>query len=46
MQQLNLPTYQFRIQIVEGKQKIFDQWRKKFVVLTNEEWVRQNFIRF
>ena len=46
MQQLNLPAYQFRIQMVDGKQQIFDQWRKKFVALTPEEWVRQNFIRY
>ncbi|MCB2221397.1 MAG: type I restriction enzyme HsdR N-terminal domain-containing protein [Bacteroidetes bacterium] len=46
MDKLNLPTYQFRIQTVDGKQRIFDRWRKKFVALTPEEWVRQNFIRY
>ena len=28
------------------KTKIFDEIRKKFLVLTPEEWVRQNFIKF
>lgn len=30
----------------KGKQHIFDSLRKKFVVLTPEEWVRQNFIQY
>lgn len=46
MQKLNLPEYSFRTKIEGGKQFIFDSIRKKFVVLTPEEWVRQNFIRY
>lgn len=46
MQQLNLPTYQFKIKSSENKQLIFDKIRKKNVVLTPEEWVRQNFINY
>lgn len=46
MWQLNLPEYKFRIKIQNNKQYIFDNLRKKFVVLTPEEWVRQHFIRF
>lgn len=46
MLQLNLPLYSFRIKIQNNKQYIFDNQRKKFVVLTPEEWVRQNFIRY
>ncbi|MCF6333245.1 MAG: type I restriction enzyme HsdR N-terminal domain-containing protein [Draconibacterium sp.] len=46
MQKLNLPEYTFRTKIEEGKQLIFDSIRKKFVVLTPEEWVRQNFIQY
>ena len=43
---LNLPTYNHRI-IQDGKKtKIFDQVRKKFLVLTPEEWVRQNFVQY
>ncbi len=44
MQILNLPSYQFRIRQSDDKREIFDDIRKKFVALTPEEWVRQNFI--
>jgi len=43
---LNLPEFEFRIIDKDGKKLIFDSSRKKFVVLTPEEWVRQNFVRF
>jgi len=46
MQKLNLPEYNFRIKTEESKIFIFDNIRKKFVVLTPEEWVRQNFIQY
>ncbi len=46
MQKLNLPEYSFRIKTSEGKLMIFDSLRKKYVRLTPEEWVRQNFVRF
>ncbi len=46
MWQLNLPTYYFRIKKQNEKLLIFDSQRKKYVALTPEEWVRQNFIRF
>lgn len=46
MQRLNLPEYDFRMGSEGDKTLIFDEIRKKFVVLTPEEWVRQNFIRF
>ena len=46
MQPLNLPTYQFEIKSSENKQLIFDKIRKKHVVLTPEEWVRQNFVEY
>ncbi|WP_339735568.1 type I restriction enzyme HsdR N-terminal domain-containing protein [uncultured Sunxiuqinia sp.] len=44
--QLNLPTYPFRIDQQDGKNLIFDEIRRKLVVLTPEEWVRQNFIQY
>lgn len=43
---LNLPPLQARLQESDGKIWIFDVIRKKFVVLTPEEWVRQHFINF
>lgn len=46
MQQLNFPEYSFRFKNSENKPLIFDEIRKKFVVLTPEEWVRQNTIQF
>jgi type I site-specific restriction-modification system R (restriction) subunit len=46
MQKLNLPAYSFRIKTTDEKSFIFDSLRKKFVRLTPEEWVRQNFVRF
>lgn len=46
MQKLNLPEYSFRIRTTDGKTYIFDSLRRKFVRLTPEEWVRQNFVQF
>ncbi|WP_111708385.1 type I restriction enzyme HsdR N-terminal domain-containing protein [Lutibacter citreus] len=46
MQQLNLPSYKFRIKSSENKYFIFDIIRKKNIVLTPEEWVRQHFIHY
>lgn len=46
MQKLNFPEYNFRIKSEGEKTQIFDGIRKKFVVLTPEEWVRQNFIEY
>ena len=46
MQNLNFPKYKFRFKSNENKTLIFDIIRKKFVVLTPEEWVRQHTIHF
>ena len=47
MQKLNLPSYNFNIRSTENnKTQIFDNLRRKFVSLTPEEWVRQNFIKY
>ncbi len=46
MQELNLPTYQFKLKQEEARTFIFDSIRKKYIVLTPEEWVRQNFLQF
>jgi len=44
MLRLNLPTYSFTIKSKGDRQYIFDRIRKKYVILTPEEWVRQNFV--
>ena len=43
---LNLPSYSFRIREQTGKKQIFDGFRRKWIILTPEEWVRQNFARY
>ncbi|HOV10629.1 MAG TPA: type I restriction enzyme HsdR N-terminal domain-containing protein [Bacteroidales bacterium] len=42
---LNLPHYEFSV-TPGASPKIFDFIRKKYVALTPEEWVRQNFLKF
>jgi hypothetical protein len=46
MQPLNLPTYSFKIKSEDNRKYIFDEVRKKYILLTPEEWVRQNFIKY
>jgi hypothetical protein len=46
MQKLNLPTYKLRVKSKENKFAIFDIIRKKYVILTPEEWVRQHIIHY
>ena len=46
MQKLNFPKYNFRFKNNENKTLIFDIIRKKFVILTPEEWVRQHTLHF
>jgi hypothetical protein len=46
LKQLNLPQYSFRITRKEGSKMILDTLRWKYVKLTPEEWVRQNFIQY
>ncbi|AOW10153.1 type I restriction enzyme HsdR N-terminal domain-containing protein [Flavobacterium gilvum] len=46
MQNLNFPSYSFRFKNSENKLSIFDVIRKKFIILTPEEWVRQHVVSF
>ena len=46
MQQLNFPSFSFRFKNSENKVSIFDAIRKKFIILTPEEWVRQHVVQF
>jgi len=44
--QLNFPVYEFDIVKEAGQPKIYDMIRRKYMVLTPEEWVRQHLIKF
>ncbi|MAP80725.1 MAG: restriction endonuclease subunit R [Aequorivita sp.] len=46
MQKLNFPQYSFRFKSSENKTLVFDEIRKKFVVLEPEEWVRLHAVQF
>ena len=46
MYKLNLPEAALSLKKEEGKVYIFDIIRKKYVVATPEEWVRQHFIHY
>ena len=46
MQALNFPKFSFRFKNSENKISIFDEIRKKFVILQPEEWVRQHCVQF
>jgi hypothetical protein len=43
---LNLPHFQPSLRQAEGKLWIFDFLRKKYLILTPEEWVRQHWIHY
>lgn len=43
---LNLPAYPLRLKNDGSGQLVYDPVRKKYIALTPEEWVRQNFLHF
>ncbi len=43
---ISFPEPGFRFKKKAGKDFIFDVFRKKWILLTPEEWVRQNFIQY
>lgn len=43
---VHYPEPSFRTQEKNGKQYIFDGLRKTWLLLTPEEWVRQNFVQY
>jgi len=45
MIQVEYPTYAHQIKSLDQKEQIFDPFRKIWVRLTPEEWVRQNFLQ-
>lgn len=46
LQPLNLPAYPFKLTDDNGKLSVFDEIRKKSIILTPEEWVRQHFVQY
>ena len=43
---LNLPEFDVKLKKSEGQVWIFDGIRKKYVVMTPEEWVRQHLVHY
>ncbi len=46
MIKIEYPPYQPKIKKQNGKELIFDEVRKRWIILTPEEWVRQNFLQY
>lgn len=46
MIKISYPEPSFNIKKENGKDLLFDELRRKWVVLTPEEWVRQNFVQY
>jgi hypothetical protein len=46
VKQINLPAYGARIENRDGVDHIFDEVRRKWLVCTPEEWVRQHIIMY
>ena len=46
MVDLNIPEQNIEIKTINSKKYIFDLIRKKHLVLTPEEWVRQNLVSY
>lgn len=46
MIKIEYPPYRPKIKVVDARESIFDEVRKRWVILTPEEWVRQNFLQY
>jgi hypothetical protein len=46
MIKIDFPKIQIKTRQREGTNEVFDLVRKKWLVLTPEEWVRQNFLQY
>ncbi len=46
MKPLKLPAYSYRIRETSKGSLIYDPFRRKYVALTPEEWVRQHFLNY
>lgn len=43
---ITFPSHAYKIKKEKDKEIIFDECRKQWVLLTPEEWVRQNFLQY
>ena len=43
---LNLPEFNIKTRVSGDKEQVWDSIRMQWLILTPEEWVRQNFIRY
>jgi hypothetical protein len=46
MVKIEYPPFNPKIKLKDGRETIFDEVRKKWILLTPEEWVRQNFLQY
>lgn len=46
MIKITYPKYDYRVKEEQGKEWIFDPFRKRWTRLTPEEWVRQHFLQY
>ena len=46
MIKIPFPQHSYKIKTEKGKELIFDECRKQWLLLTPEEWVRQNFLQY
>ncbi len=46
MDSLIFPPFEYRINQIHGKKAVFDILRRKYIILTPEEWVRQHLIHY
>lgn len=46
MTRVTFSSYNFRRELRGGEEYIFDELRKKWVLLTGEEWVRQHILHY
>lgn len=45
-QPLNLPPFAYKFKTLDGKAGLYDVFRRRYVVITPEEWVRQHLLHF
>lgn len=46
MIKIDYPDHRFRMKVEGGREMVFDELRKLWLVMTPEEWVRQHFVQY